>query len=42
VAIITLKNRTHNPVVQCFADCVREVAMPLAGDNSRLRDFQRQ
>jgi DNA-binding transcriptional LysR family regulator len=42
VAIITLKNRTLNPVVQCFIDCVSEVALPLAGDNSRLRDFQRQ
>jgi DNA-binding transcriptional LysR family regulator len=33
VAIVTLKNRTVNPVVQTFIDCVREVAKPLAARN---------
>ena len=30
VAIITLRNRTLNPVAQLFLDCAREVARPLA------------
>jgi DNA-binding transcriptional LysR family regulator len=33
VAIVTLKNRTLSPVVQTFADCVHDVASPLARDN---------
>lgn len=33
VAIVTSKNRTVNPVVQTFIDCVREVARPLARDD---------
>jgi DNA-binding transcriptional LysR family regulator len=30
LAIVTLKNRTLNPVAQLFADCARETAKPLA------------
>jgi DNA-binding transcriptional LysR family regulator len=30
VAIVTLKDRTANPVVQTFVDCVRDVSKPLA------------
>ena len=33
VAIVMSKNRTVNPVVQTFIDCVREVARPLARDD---------
>ena len=29
LAIITLKNRTLNPVAQLFTDCAREAAKPL-------------
>jgi DNA-binding transcriptional LysR family regulator len=29
VAVITLKNRTLNPVVRLFMDCAREVVKPL-------------
>jgi DNA-binding transcriptional LysR family regulator len=32
VAIVSLKNRTLSPAAQSFADCVREVARPLARD----------
>ena len=31
VAIVTLKGRTINPVVQTFIDCLRDVSKPLAG-----------
>ena len=34
VTIITLKNRTVSPVVRTFTDFVREVARPMARDNS--------
>ena len=30
VGIVTLRNRTLNPVAQLFFDCAREVARPLA------------
>ena len=30
VGIVTLRNRTLNPVAQLFLDCAREVARPLA------------
>jgi DNA-binding transcriptional LysR family regulator len=30
IGIVTLKNRTLNPVAQFFIDCAREVAKPLA------------
>jgi DNA-binding transcriptional LysR family regulator len=30
VAILTLKNRTLSPVVECFIECARAVARPLA------------
>lgn len=30
VVIVTLRNRTHSPVVQLFIDCAHEVASPLA------------
>jgi DNA-binding transcriptional LysR family regulator len=33
VAIVTLKGRTINPVVQTFIDCVRDVSKPLAIQN---------
>jgi DNA-binding transcriptional LysR family regulator len=33
VAIVTLKGRTINPVVQTFIDCVRDVSAPLAIQN---------
>jgi DNA-binding transcriptional LysR family regulator len=33
VAIVTLKGRTINPVVQTFVDCVRDVSKPLAIQN---------
>ena len=33
VAIVTLKGRTLNPVVQTFVDCVRDVSKPLAIQN---------
>jgi len=33
VAIVTLKGRTTNPVVQTFIDCVRDVSAPLAIQN---------
>jgi DNA-binding transcriptional LysR family regulator len=31
VVVITLRNRTLNPVVRLFMDCAREVVRPLAG-----------
>jgi DNA-binding transcriptional LysR family regulator len=34
VAVVTLKDRTINPVVQTFVDCVRDVSKPLALQNS--------
>ena len=33
VAIVTLKGRTINPVVQTFVDCLRDVSKPLAIQN---------
>jgi DNA-binding transcriptional LysR family regulator len=33
VAVVTLKDRTINPVIQTFVDCVRDVSKPLAIQN---------
>jgi hypothetical protein len=30
VGVVTLKNRTPNPIAKLFIDCAREVAKPLA------------
>src|SRR5262249_55921660 len=37
VGIITLKNRTLNPVAQLVIDCAREVAKPIAKDLAHKR-----
>ena len=34
IGIITLKNRTISPVVQTFANCLREVAKPMSSDKT--------
>jgi DNA-binding transcriptional LysR family regulator len=36
LALITLKNRTLNPVAQLFTDCAREAAKPLAKQKSGI------
>jgi DNA-binding transcriptional LysR family regulator len=40
VAIVTMKNRTVSPVVQTFIDFVRDVARPMARDNSRAKHLE--
>ena len=34
IGAITLKNRMLNPLAQCFIDCARDIAKPLARKNS--------
>jgi DNA-binding transcriptional LysR family regulator len=35
VAVLTLKDRTLSPVVECFIECSREVAGTLAGKSKK-------
>ena len=34
IGVLTLKNRMLNPLAQCFIDCARDIAKPLARKNS--------
>ena len=40
VAIVTLKGRTINPVVQTFVDCVRDVSKAIGNTKLRCRKFK--